>query len=373
MGNEATTVLADPRRVLTLIKKRVRSEAGSQLAPHMRSVLARSGAGRQLPLGDDADVRRFLARLGWLRSDRPTAANARKIDDLVADLAREGREDALAVGLYLHLFASGERLLGAEPVCGEMPRCQQCELADICHWRREKLAAPDPSAAEKPAERLVREGEEALTATELVALVLSGSGLKEARALAVARRLLEGRSLRDLAALPLGELAGVEGMSADLAVRLRAALALARRWSVERREPGRRFRTGRDFYEFFAPLLRDLKQECFQVVMLDQKNGYLGSPARWSTPGRSSARRSARPPRRWPSSTTTPPATPSPARTTSSSPPGSSMSPSWSACGCSTTWWWGTRGTSPLWRRGLYEQAREHEENVPRRLQLRLL
>jgi DNA repair protein RadC len=268
----------NPRGALALIKKRVRAEAGSALAPFVRSILSRPTGGRRLPLGEDADVRRCLARLGWLPSDRGTAANSRKIDGLVADLAREGREDELAVGVYLRLFAAGEPAIGAEAVCGEMPRCQQCELAGTCRARQAELAAPEPAAAERPAERFVREGEEALTASELAALVLSGPGLSEAKALAAARRLLgKAKSLRELTAMPLGDLAAVEGMNPDLALRLRAALALARRWNTERLEPGRRFRTGRDFFEFFAPRVRDLKQECFQVVMLDQKNGYLGS------------------------------------------------------------------------------------------------
>ncbi|HOX07657.1 MAG TPA: DNA repair protein RadC [Planctomycetota bacterium] len=275
---ESTVVMPDARQALALVRRRLRAEAGDALAPFLRSVLSRPTGGRGLPLGEDHDVRRFLFRLGWLGSDRGTAANARKVDALVTGLAREAREEGLAVGLMLRLFASGERAIGAEPVCGEMPRCQGCELAELCRSRREALAAPEPAETERPAERFVREGEETLTASELAALVLSGPGLSEPRALAAARRLL-GRagSLRDLAAMPLGELAAVEGLNPDLAMRLRAALALARRWSTEQREPGRRFRTGRDFFEFFAPRLRDLKQECFEVVLLDQKNGYLGS------------------------------------------------------------------------------------------------
>ena len=278
MSLSVESIAADPRRVLALIRKRLRAEAGEELAHFMRSVLSRSTGGRGLPLGDDHDVRRFLARLGWLRNDRGTAANTRRIAELVAGLARDGGEDELAVAVYLRLFAAGERAIGAEPVCGEMPRCQRCELAGACRLRQEKLAAPEPAESERPSERFVREGEEALTASELAALVLSGQGLGEAGALAAARRLLgRARSLRDLAIMPLGEVASVEGMNPDLALRLRAALALARRWSIEAREPGRRFRTGRDFFEFFAPRMRDLKQEGFQVVLLDQKNSYIGS------------------------------------------------------------------------------------------------
>ena len=64
-------------------------------------------------------------------------------------------------------------------------------------------------------------------------------------------------------------------MTEALAMRLRAALALARRWNVEARCRGRQFRGGADFFEFFAPRLRDLKKESFFVVLLDQKNRYM--------------------------------------------------------------------------------------------------
>jgi len=269
---------ASPRRILGLIRQRLRAEAGGALAPFLRSVLSRAAGSRSLPLGEDSDVRRFLWRLGWLKSDRQTTASIRQVSRIVADLAREARDQELVVGLYLRLFASGEPAIGAEPVCGEMPRCTLCELAGLCRHRREESASPEPARTERPAERFCREGEEALTASELAALVLSGAGLPEAKALAVARRLVgQAGSLRNLAALPLAEIASAEGMTRELALRLRAALALARRWNIERREPGRRFRTGRDFFEFFAPRVRDLKQECFQVVMLDQKNCLLGS------------------------------------------------------------------------------------------------
>ena len=181
------------------------------------------------------------------------------------------------MAVKLRLFASGEGAIGVEPVCGEMPRCPLCELAALCRHRQEQLAQPEPALAERPSERFRREGEESLTASELVALVLAGEGLPEGKALAIARRLLgQAGSLRALAALPLDELAAAEGMTVELALRVRAALGLARRWNVESRQKGRRFRTGRDFFEFLAPKLRDLKQECFHVVLMDQKNCYLG-------------------------------------------------------------------------------------------------
>lgn len=267
-----------PKRIMGLIKKRLRSEAGKELAGFVRRVSGRAGAEAQLNLDDDPEVGRFLTRLGWLESRKTGRARPRRVGEIVDELARAAGLDPLAIGLYLRLFASGEAALSTEPVCGEMPRCLGCELGDVCRYRQRELSQPAPARTERPAERLRREGEDALTGTELTALVLSGKGLAEAEALAAARRLLgEAGSLRDLAARPLKELAAVEGMSEELALRLRAALALARRWNVEVREQGRQFKTGRDFFEFFAPRLRHLKKETFFVVLLDQKNRYMAA------------------------------------------------------------------------------------------------
>jgi DNA repair protein RadC len=242
------------------------------LSAFLRGVTARAGAGGSLDLSADAEVARFLRRLGLLEG----RADGRRLERLVERIARASAREPLEVSIYLRAFASGEAALQVPAVCGEMPRCAACVLAEVCRYRQGELARPAPARAERPAERMRREGEEALTATELVSLVLSGRGLPGKKSMAAARRLMADGSLRELSARPLADLAAAEGLNEDLALRLRAALALARRWNVEVREPGRQFKVGRDFFEFFAPLLRDAKKETFLAVMLDQKNRYLG-------------------------------------------------------------------------------------------------
>jgi len=271
-GQPAPTELsADPRKVIAAITSRVKRDAGRGLASFLRSVLGRTTGVAGLDLAVDAEVLRFLRRLGV-----PEArGRARRLEGFVAGLGRAGNLDAVSVGLYLRIFAAGEPGLGVEPVCGEMPRCANCELAEACAYRRGELANPAPGRAERPAVRLRRDGEEALAASELISLVLGSGGLEPGRALGVARRLLEDASLRELALRPIPELTGVRGMNEQLALRLRAALALARRWTVESREEGRQFRSGADFFEFFGAELRDLRKETFFVVLLDQKNRYI--------------------------------------------------------------------------------------------------
>ena len=268
------------RETLELVRARLRRDAAGELAAAVRRLVGRSGPEAGLDLAGDEETARFLWRLGWLGRARAGRARDRRVAEVAAAAAREAGLSGLEAALLLRLFAAGDRGLGIEPVCGEMPRCSTCELGGACRFRLEAAGRPEPARTERPAERLRREGEDALTAAELLALVLSGKGLAEGEALALARRLVgQAGSLRELAARPLAELAAAEGMDGDLAGRVRAALGLARRWNVEERALGRQFKGGADFLEFFAPQLRDVRQETFLVVLLDQKNRYLGHEA----------------------------------------------------------------------------------------------
>jgi DNA repair protein RadC len=266
------TAGVNPKRLMAAVSTRVKRDVGRGFSAFLRSVVNRASDGSGLDLGDDAEVLRFLRRLGV-----PEAGGRGKhIATFVAELSRASGLEPVAVGLYLRIYAAGEPGLKTEAICGEMPRCAGCELAESCAFRRDEIANPSPARAERPGDRLQREGEEALTATELISMILSGKGLGPDRALGVARRLLEESSLRELATRPLAEVTAVEGMTPELALRLRSALALARRWTAERRAEGRQFRAGMDFFEFFGAELRDLKKETFFVVLLDQKNRYIG-------------------------------------------------------------------------------------------------
>ncbi len=262
---------ADPRKLIAAISARVKRDAGRGLAPFIKSVVGRTAGTEGLDLAGDAEVLRFLRRLGV-----PEArGRAKLLGAFVAELGRVANIEVLGVGLYLRIFAAGEPGLNVEAVCGEMPRCSSCDLAGACNYRRGELANPAPAKPERVGVRFKRDGEESLTASELLSLVLGGKGLEESRSLGVSRRLLENASLRELAVRPVAELAGMEGMNEELSLRMRGALALARRWNVEGREEGRQFRNGGDFLEFFGPELRDLMKETFFVVLLDQKNRYM--------------------------------------------------------------------------------------------------
>lgn len=126
---------------------------------------------------------------------------------------------------------------------------------------------------ERPRERLFALGPSALTAVELIAILL-GTGTRRSDALEVAAQLLAaaGGTLRDIARKPVAALAGVPGVGRVKAARMAAALELARRLDGQGRETGTEIRSPADVHRRCGPLLRDLVVEEFHLLTLDARN-----------------------------------------------------------------------------------------------------
>jgi DNA repair protein RadC len=128
--------------------------------------------------------------------------------------------------------------------------------------------------SDRPRERLFQFGAERLATVELLA-ILVGSGGTGHSALDTGRAILAaaGGSLRRLRSLTPAELTHIAGVGPARAVRLLAALDLARRWLDEESEERPRVRSPADIVERFAPRLRDLTVEEFHVIVLDTQHG----------------------------------------------------------------------------------------------------
>ena len=127
--------------------------------------------------------------------------------------------------------------------------------------------------SERPRERLKGLGPQALSAVELLAIVL-GSGTGTSSAISVAQAVLgraEG-SLRRLALLPVAALTGVPGVGPARAVAIHAALELGRRLADEGRDEGAPIRSPRDVYHAYVGRLQDLPVEEFHVAVLDAQH-----------------------------------------------------------------------------------------------------
>jgi len=100
----------------------------------------------------------------------------------------------------------------------------------------EGLRLKDQPVSERPRERLVARGPDALTHAELIAILLR-TGLQGANVVQVAQNILQKfGSLNALALATVDELKQIVGVGPDKAATLVAAFALARRMEQERRE-----------------------------------------------------------------------------------------------------------------------------------------
>ena len=127
--------------------------------------------------------------------------------------------------------------------------------------------------SDRPRERLIDLGAQALSSAELLAIVLGSGGLKQS-ALQLGQSLLAqaGGSLRRIAMQPVAALTAQEGVGMARAATVHAALELGRRMAAESREDGAPVRSPRDVVELFAARLEDLPVEEFHVAVLDSQH-----------------------------------------------------------------------------------------------------
>lgn len=133
------------------------------------------------------------------------------------------------------------------------------------------LRIKDLPSEERPRERLMAKGAEALRNAELIAILLR-TGMKGVSALQVADQLLKKfGSLANLARAPLEELRQVKGVGRDKAIALKSAFTLAQRMARELQAESPVL----DNPERIADLLREdnrfYQVETFQVVLLNTR------------------------------------------------------------------------------------------------------
>lgn len=130
----------------------------------------------------------------------------------------------------------------------------------------------DWPAAERPREKLLARGAEALSDAELLAILIRvGSG--KATALDLARKILSNeKHLRGIAGKTAQELMRMKGIGEAKAVELLAAFEIGRR--VQSHDEGEKvvFTSPDQVAQRMIPRLRDRKSEAFWVLLLDVRN-----------------------------------------------------------------------------------------------------
>ncbi len=133
----------------------------------------------------------------------------------------------------------------------------------------ESLRLKDQPAGERPRERLVARGPDALTHAELIAILLR-TGLQGANVVRVAQNiLLKFGSLNALALATVDELKQISGVGPDKAATLVAAFALARRMEQERRGESPVLDNPATVVNFMREENRLGNVESFQVLLLN--------------------------------------------------------------------------------------------------------
>src|SRR5580765_1243662 len=127
--------------------------------------------------------------------------------------------------------------------------------------------------SERPRERLVDLGAQALSSAELLA-ILMGSGGVGRTAVQLGHAVLAdaGGALRWIARQPVAALTAVPGVGMARAVTIHASLELGRRMAGEGRPDGLPIRSPRDVVDYFAPRMEDLPVEEFHVAVLDAQH-----------------------------------------------------------------------------------------------------
>jgi DNA repair protein RadC len=129
----------------------------------------------------------------------------------------------------------------------------------------------DQPASERPRERLVALGAEALSNAELIAILLR-TGLKGANAVEVGKQLLQKfGSLQSLALASVDDLRKVKGIGRDKAVTLVAAFALAQKMAKELQDESPVLDNPENVVRLVRAKNLLLETEQFQVLLLNTR------------------------------------------------------------------------------------------------------
>jgi DNA repair protein RadC len=125
---------------------------------------------------------------------------------------------------------------------------------------------------ERPREKLLKSGTQALSDAELIALLI-GSGTDGVTAVDVAKKLIqEHGGLSALASKGVSELIRMKGIGQARGARILAAFEIGRRIASGARPTAQKIQSPEDVARIFGPLLRDVRQEIFKIILLDSCN-----------------------------------------------------------------------------------------------------
>ncbi|MBU0756495.1 MAG: DNA repair protein RadC [Nanoarchaeota archaeon] len=124
----------------------------------------------------------------------------------------------------------------------------------------------------RPRERFLKNGPDALSDAELLAVLL-GNGTKNENVIDMANRLLSAYGIASLSSLSFSELMEIKGIGKAKAMQIKAAFELTNRVKQEKKTY---INNASDVFALFRLRLTKKKKENFIVLMLDSKNKVIG-------------------------------------------------------------------------------------------------
>lgn len=127
---------------------------------------------------------------------------------------------------------------------------------------------------DRPREKLLKRGEEALSNTELLAIVLrTGNASTGQSALDHARLLMNTfGNFRALSNAGISEVCEIKGIGPAKAATIKAVMEIAKRYYADQIPKSKPLSKSEDVFAHFYPQLKDKKKESFFVLLLDGKN-----------------------------------------------------------------------------------------------------
>ncbi len=135
----------------------------------------------------------------------------------------------------------------------------------------EKLNINQWAEEDRPREKLMRQGAEALSDAELLA-ILVGSGSTKETAVELMKRVLSecDNNLNTLGKMTIGELCKYNGIGEAKAITIIAACELGKRRQHEKVKERKKISTSQDIYEYMHPMMQDLNTEEAWVLLMNQ-------------------------------------------------------------------------------------------------------
>lgn len=129
----------------------------------------------------------------------------------------------------------------------------------------------DLPSEEKPRERLIIYGVKNISNEELISIILK-TGIKNKSVKDLANIILSNfNNITEMKDIELNTIIKIKGIGKVKAIELIAAIELGRRVYYDKNISSIQIKNSKDIYDYFYSIMKDLKQENFYVLYLDNK------------------------------------------------------------------------------------------------------